>query len=243
MLIELTGCTGSGKSTLLKKIRARFAELGIETTSLAELIFGTYASDIIYKPILSNIILDIIVFPKFVISFRKNFKLLAFSLKVLFKKPDSIIGALNRCRVVIRKIGIDEWIKDKKNSHKIIFVDEGTIHIAHNIFVYSGVPISRDDIEKFSSLIPIPDVIIHVTASKDVILKRNLTRKSFRIRFEPQKKTMYYIERALKSFEYLHSIDKIGTKTLTIDFSSEDNKEIYKAADKAVNFILRKPNN
>ena len=69
MLIEFTGCTGSGKSSILKRVRENLSDLDIKTVSSVELILRPVGLNNISKPRIKNIILDILVFPQFILSF------------------------------------------------------------------------------------------------------------------------------------------------------------------------------
>lgn len=242
MLIEFTGCTGSGKSTILEKVRERLSDSGIETISSVEFIARLIGLRTINNPTRQNITLDIFALPQVILSLKRNFKFYIFVLKILLRKPDSFIGAVNRLRSVMRKIGVNELIRRKTKNDQIVIVDEGTIHSAHNIFVYSSFPIVWKDINTFSHLVPLPDIIVCVKAPKDIILRRTLDRKDLPARFEPKKLMRKYIERALTTFKELASTDKIRQRLFTVDLSDGSIGEINGYVDKIVSLILAAKN-
>ena len=238
MLIEFTGCTGSGKSTILEKVRESLSDLGIETVSSVEFIARLIGLRTINNPTMQNITLDIFAFPQVILSLKRNFKFYIFALRILLRKPDSLIGALNHFRSVIRKIGVNELVRIKENRDQIIIVDEGTVHAAHNLFVYSGFSIVWHDIREFSHLVPMPDLIICVSTPMDIILERTLNRKDPPVKCKSRQVIKKYIERALTTFKKLSLTEQVRNKLLWVEFPDDSAHTTNIYVKKIVNFIL-----
>lgn len=242
MLVEFTGCTGAGKSTLVRRVRETLFELGIETVSSTELVAQRFGLKAVGSPTVENILFDFLVFPQVILSLKRNFKFFVFALQILSRKPASIIGALNYFRSVMRKIGVHELIRRKEYHEQIIIVDEGTIHAAHNLFVYSNCTIIDCDARKFLYLIPLPDLVICVSAPVEIILERTLNRKDPPVKNTSKHSMKIYIERALKVFRII-SLDKlVREKLFSAEFMCDSTVAVNTNVRKIVDFVIEAQN-
>lgn len=237
MIIEFTGCTASGKSTLASEVIKKLASRGQEAISSGDFLAGRLGFKPLKNMTVYNILLDFMLFPFSVFYFKKTFWARLFLLKRLFRKPYSFLGAVNRWRSVVRKLVVNEILCKKKNDYPLLIVDEGSIHIIHNVFVYSHVPVDSEEIRAFLGLISLPDILVCVAAPQDVILDRMASRMERRQVFDPKSKKEEYVRRACMIFDELCKVDEIEKKVIVVN--TGDHRTIHKQTEDVVEFILK----
>jgi deoxyadenosine/deoxycytidine kinase len=130
-------------------------------------------------------------------------------------------------------------ISQRYKNKETILVDEGPILVTH-MFAFNDTPISQDEIEKFISLLPIPDLIIYITASIDILVERSLNRvrppreMGTRDRSENER----YIQRAVSLFDQIVESSSIKPRLLIVDNSSHELDDIDLTVNQISEFIL-----
>jgi len=216
MLIEITGCTCTGKTKFSAQLREALGRAQVEATSSVELAMRSMGFKWVSNPTMQNIISDILALGSFIFCIKKYAPFYRFACAILFRHPDSYLGALNRLRSLNRKIGIHEFLLSRR-SKGVIIVDEGTVHSAHNIFAYAGFPIRNEDIRKFAQLVPLPDIVVCLDAAPDVILSRSGSRRELPTRFEPAANMPRYIARALQVFQGICGEERIKNRLISFN--------------------------
>jgi thymidylate kinase len=221
MIVEFTGCMGCGKSTLIAKVRERLRVHGVEVALTSQLVTERFGLTKVRNPTVRNVLLDAALLPRVLGSLRRYLRFYAFAMRILLRQPDSWLGAVNRLRSVARKIAVGELIAREDSVDRVVLVDEGTVHAAHNLFVYSRHPLVAQDIKTFCDLVPLPDIVVCVTAPQETVLDRIGTRKQLRLVFEPKARVREYVSRAMELFRGLAATKVIRARLLTIDTSND----------------------
>jgi thymidylate kinase len=219
MLIEFTGCTGCGKTTFSEEVIRKLSAQGFEIIAVhPKRFFAGIIRKRIANETIQNVIMDSIAIPMFLLSLKRHRKLFFFCAKTLIRDADSTFAAIMCLRGIIRKVGIYEFLQRRSLLNKIVIVDEGVVHSAHNLFVHLDSSPNPKDIVEYSLLIPVPDILVYVRCPKEILLKRTLCRsdQSRRIRDGKVKK---FLDHAYNVFEVLISSDRIAEKTITVDCS------------------------
>lgn len=237
MIVEFIGCTASGKSTLAAKVVKLLLCREQDAISANDFILRFFKLASVANPTLQNVLLDILLFPFFIIYLKRYLNIDSFCLRILFRKPYSFLGAANRLRSIIRKTLISEIVKKNDRDDRILIVDEGLVHSAHNIFVYSDTPINIKEIAIFANLVSLPDLLVYTTAANDVILNRMVSRRELRQIFDPKNKREEYVERAGIVFKQLCEIDNIRKRVFVVN--TTNHNETDKQAEDVANFILK----
>jgi deoxyadenosine/deoxycytidine kinase len=136
------------------------------------------------------------------------------------------IKTINNMRSLERKIGMYEIMRHYRKDH-IILVDEGPILAAH-MFIFTDAPYSQEEISKFIDLLPLPDLVVYIRASIDVLIQRTLRRADppREMNIKDLAQTQRYIKSAVTVFDQLVKAENIRCRLLIVE-SMDFNEEGY----------------
>jgi thymidylate kinase len=220
MLVEFIGSTGSGKTTLIRAVRERLAK-SARVTTVSELAARRLGMQSVTNPTAQNLIQELVGFPYFLRFFPRYRAFLGYTARMLSRDSNRLsITAVNNLRSLERKIGAYE-ICIRYPPDWIIFFDEGPV-LAMHMFAYQTMPLADDEVARFASLIPLPDLLIYVKAPVSTLIKRTLQRadppRELRI------KDMVQAERAVRSsvtlFDRLIRYENIRSRLLIVQNSN-----------------------
>jgi thymidylate kinase len=128
----------------------------------------------------------------------------------------------------------------RKSHNRIVLVDEGTVLLAHNIFVYSDAAYTREEIARFASLVPLPDVIVYIKAPMNILVQRSLNRTDppREMRSKDRAVIESYINRAIGMFDELIKADNIQRRLLIVENSDQSSHGSDMAVNDIIGFIL-----
>lgn len=238
MLIEFIGSTGAGKTTLFSAVQRRLAETTVVSTP-----FGLVAAQLglqgVTHPSLQNLIQEMVGLPFFLRSLPRHRALVIFALKIMARHAAFKVATVNILRSLVRKIGVNEIVKRNGYNHAVL-IDEGMMLLAHNLFVYNGVSYTADEIDRFVSLVPLPDTIIYVTASEESLIRRAITRMDRReeLNSKSRPEVEAYIHSTVTLYERLINTDRIRQRVLTVENPESVEKVSASAVDSITEFLL-----
>ncbi len=237
MIVEFIGSTGAGKTTLISQVERRLTPTANVTTSF-DVITSQVGLSRVRNPSARNIIQEVIGFSYLLRSLPRYKEIIDFSLRMLARKSDSIIFKLNNLRSMVRKLGVYEIIR-RRQGNQIVFVDEGTVLLAHVLFVYNRAYYTADEIKRFSSLVPLPNLIVYVKAPVDCIVKRTLERPSppRELRSRNQALIEKNVNDAVTMFDQLIATEELRDRVLIVENPESSNKRCDAAADLVADFI------
>jgi thymidylate kinase len=217
MLIEFIGSTGAGKTTLISEVQHRLTKTAKVTTSY-DFVAAPLGLRGVTHPTAQNFIQELVGFPFFIRSLHRNKAFVVFILRMLARQSNFSIFTINNLRSLVRKIGVFEIIRRDENNH-IIMVDEGTVLLAHNVFVYNSVSYAPDEITTFVDLAPLPDLVVYIRAPMDSLMKRALRRSDPPREIKSKNRALIetYVERAVSMFEQLIQAEKIRDRVLIVE--------------------------
>ena len=238
MIIEFIGSTGAGKTTLISAVQRRLAQTTEATTSF-ELVASPLGLRRITNLTARNLIQELVGFPFFIGSLSRHKAFIIFILRMLARQASFSFFTINNLRSLERKIGVDEILK-RRQHNKIILVDEGPLLLAHNVFVYSGVHYTGEEIARFTALVPLPDIIIYIKAPLDILVQRSLLRADPPREMKSKNRGLVekHINRALKMFDQLVAAENIQCRVLIVENSDSDHRGYNHAVDDIVKFVL-----
>lgn len=238
MIVEFIGSTGTGKTTLTKAVQSKLAKFNEVTTSY-NLLAKPLGMVSLSHPTLRNLIQEAVSLPYFIRSLNHNSAYVAFVLNMLARHGEYSFFTFNYLRSLGRTVGMYE-IARRHGHDRIILVDEGTLVLAHNIFVYTDKVHSEEEIAHFASLVPLPDLIVHVRAPADVLVERTLRRSDppRELRSLDRSKMEHYLKRAANIFEQLVLVESVRDRTLTVDNVGPTLGQRSKLADEIVGSVL-----
>ncbi|MDX1520491.1 MAG: hypothetical protein R3264_02590 [Anaerolineae bacterium] len=238
MIVEFIGSTGAGKTTLIAAVQRRLAQITDVTTPI-DLVTAPFGVRGVTHTTAKNLIQEVAGWPFVVRSLPRHQAFVAYALRLLARQADFSVYTLNNLRSLERKIGVYEILR-RYGRDRIVLVDEGTVLTAHNIFVYSSALYSTEEIAKFASLIPLPDVIVYVRAPMYSLVQRALLRPDPPREFKSKNQAQIelYINRAVAMFEQLVSADRIRKRVLIVENPESVDKGPDTAADYITEFVL-----
>ena len=236
VLVEITGCSGSGKSTLLKEVLDHCAERGVRLATAPDILLRGIPDPIIASRLLRNLVLDLRGLRETVVA-RQYLEFLAFAKSVIRRDSDWRLTGLNAYRSVLRKLGVYAALS-RRTSRQLVLVDEGTIHSAHNILVHVPRPPRPEDIDAFCRLVPMPDLVVHVTAPLEVVLARTFARRDPPLRGRTREETERFIRHGYVLLDQLMTHESLAQRTVRVPCNGDGPGACRVSATQLVDFLI-----
>ena len=219
MMIEFIGCTGAGKTTLISDVQRRLVQIASVTTSF-RLVASPLGLRNVTNPTARHLIQEFIGFPFFIRSLYRHKAFIIFILRMLARQAGFSVFMMNNLRSLVRKISVYEMTKRRQHK-QIVLVDEGTVLLAHNIFVYSSALYTAEEIARFASLVPLPDIIIYIKAPVETLVQRSLLRADPPRELKSRNRELIekQINRAVSMFDQLVEAENIQSRLLIVENS------------------------
>jgi thymidylate kinase len=229
MIVEFIGATGAGKTTLARALVERSAA-GHPVRMATDLVTDRPGRRWIEDPHAVNLLADVTALPAFLRSFDRDRDFLRFAVDRVRRHAPSAFAKANYLRNVVRKLGVHELAR-RADPRTTFLVDEGTILIAYQLFVYSRAPFTRIDLERFGGLVPLPDLVVHVKAPTDVLVRRAMDRADRRRELARRDADAVrgWIARAVDLFDALSEVEPIRSRLVTVEIA-DDTPEHLEAA-------------
>jgi thymidylate kinase len=220
MIVEFIGATGAGKTSLARGLVRR----GVPARRVrmaTDLVTDRLGRRSITDPHAINLLADVSALPWLVRAFGRDRDFLRFAADRLWHHAPSTFAKVNYLRNVVRKLGMHEMAGRADPGTTYLF-DEGTILMAYQLFVYSDAPFTRDDLERFVRLVPLPDRIVHVKAPTDLLLERASSRPDRRreLAGKDEREVELRIVRAVELFDALAEAAPIRDRLLTVELEA-----------------------
>ena len=237
MIVEFIGTTGSGKTTLINHVRTKLSN-SREVTTSSDLVTGLVGLQGIRNTTARNLLQETISFPYFLSAYPTYSEFITHTIKLFSRDSSFSILTINNLRSIERKIGGRE-IAERQDRNKVILVDEGPFLTAH-MFAFNNTPISQEEVDEYVNLLPLPDLIIYIKASMDVLVERSLSRsrppREMKSRIQTENKE--YIKRAVTIFDQMVASSSIQARMLVVDNSSPSPDDIEQTVNQISKFIL-----
>jgi thymidylate kinase len=237
LIVEFIGVTGSGKTTLINQVRHKLSS-SWEVTTSSDLVTGLVGLQGIKNVTAKNLLQETISFPYFLGSFPNHSQLISQTIRLFSRNTSLSVTTINNLRSIERKLGGLE-IAQRQDQNKVILVDEGPFLTAH-MFAFNDTPITKEEIKEYRRLLPLPDLIIYIKATTEVLLERSLNRSRppREMKARNQSENEEYIKRAESLFDQMVDSSNIQSRMLIVDNSSPDLNAIDQTVEKISDFIL-----
>jgi thymidylate kinase len=174
MIVELIGCTGVGKTTVMRGLRAHgIGEL--PTRTMGELVLDRPALRRVAHPTAVNVAQELYALPALAVALRRRRAFLAFASRNLLRHAPSPAERLSRVRAIVRRTGMFEVASRPAHAGELVLSDEGTVLLAF-MFPLDGRPYDTEELARFAKLVPLPDLVVHVRAPLDLLVRRARAR-------------------------------------------------------------------
>jgi adenylate kinase len=239
MIIEFIGSTGAGKTTLISEVQRRLAKTA-EVTTPFDLVAAPLGLRDVTHTTARNLIQELVGLPFFMYSLHRHQAIVVFTLRMLARQANFTFSTVSNLRSLERKIGVYEIIR-RYERERIILVDEGPVLLAHHVFVFTSALYTPEEIARFATLIPLPDIIVYVRAPVDSLIKRSLQRTDRRREIESRNRAEVEqsINRAVTMFEQLVKAESIQNRVLIVENPESADKRCDMAADYITEYILK----
>lgn len=231
MIVELIGATGAGKSTLARELLRRGIESG-PVRMATDLVTDRPGRRWIGNPHAVNLLADAAALPSFLRSFDDHRDFVRFAFERLRHHAPSAFAEANYLRNVVRKVGVHELTR--RADPAVTFLnDEGTILIAYQLFVYSDAVPTPSEIERFASLVPLPDLVVHVKAPADLLVQRARIRPDVRRELAglDEERIGSWIGRAISVFDALAESEAIRDRVVTLELADASPDALDRAVE------------
>ena len=232
-IVEVTGITGCGKTSLIHNTLKYSDQNGLKIAVAEDIIINKYLFRFIKSIRTRSLIVDLVVFPYI---FKKGiFKQISFYCKNIFKSQDPFFIKLNTFRNVVKRMGIYYKLKKIRQNVDLDFIllDEGILHIAHNIFVHEEGKPDIKELNKFLDSVPLYDKIVLLNATSSNLISTIKEKKHFRVSFKNRSITNF-INNADIVFNEIKQNDRIKPLLFQIEISSLD---IQNGTDSLITFL------
>lgn len=219
MQIELIGCTGTGKSTLANRILQACQEQNLNVVDGDDFVLQLARIGWIQSYYVRTLFVDLFTLFACLFTWRKNRTIYLLTLKIVFRLPSSfsMFKKLNMIRNTLKKIGVHEIVANYASDQQVVLLDEGTLQIAHYLFVHiSGGP-KQADFETFIREIPRPDVIIYLMQDEATLVERTLIKGHKRIPTGSRMHTKRFIKSTVATFDKLVCDQALMKRLIKVD--------------------------
>jgi hypothetical protein len=180
MQIELTGPTGAGKSTLARAILGAARTRGLAIDLRDDALLRPAGMDGLRRPLARTLAIDAIALAGWPATRREHGALWRLALAGVARAPAGPYERLNMARNALKNLALHGRMR-RVAPGRAVLVDEGTLQVAHYLFVHVSAPPPAEALVRFAELVPLPDVVVHVTGPEEALVRRTLARGHRRI--------------------------------------------------------------
>ena len=230
MIVEVTGPSGVGKSTYIKSLVGFLSQSGVSTGAICSLdsnhceLIPDYFSDLSSH----NIKTDLAALPWFFLLLVVNPGFLIFAISGMLKIDGTVSEKVAMLRSFTRKAGIFRYLKQKKFNDITILVDEGLFHSAHNFLCSPKSHATNERVARFFNLCPLPDRLIVLMASKEILLQRLMKRGDFSPRVKRMEDLVAFVGHSQELFDLFIRICTLNKFGFCADEEINDNRSLIR---------------
>lgn len=240
MIVEFTGISGSGKTVLSNHVISELINRGISLKPVHADHFNLLGLPVfgqVKNITFQHVLLDLLSLFQLRRLSRSEWRFLGFCWRMLMAYGESIWVRINYFRNIVRRVGTDQWLRQRTGLNQLAIVDEGTVHNIHPALVHLGAAPNLADIELFASLAPLPDLIVHVRVPLNAAIARTIARPDPPINTENEARLTEFITRAHQVFEDLFELEIIRVKTLIVEMT-EGEACLSRASDQIISHLM-----
>ena len=241
MQIELIGCTSAGKSSLAQNMLKGNHQNGVNLVMSYDFVLRWAHLNWIKNHRIRMLSLNLIALFACLLTLRKNLEFYRFVVGVIMRLPAKVsyFEKLKIARIVARNVGIYEIVCRYNSDRQVVLADEGTLHIAHYLFVHVSVEPNMSDLETFVRLVSLPDVAVYIRQPEPVLIARTRVRRHKRIPEDASALVNRFIKHGLAVFEKLVECSSLESRLLVVN-SGEGIKTAWDHPDNPLLEFARK---
>lgn len=240
MQIELIGCTSAGKSTLARGILQTCRKQGVDIILGEDFVLKQLRLNGIKSRSLRKLLVNLAGLFASLVTWRTHREFYSFATHLLFQLPIPRLERLGLLRNVLKRIGIYEIIRFRSTGQQIILVDEGTLHIAHNLFVHGSVQVETEHLSTFVKLIPLPDVVVYLRQPEPLLIDRIVQRGHKRLGGDGLRdKVVCFVSQAVAAFDQLGQYPAVKNRLLIVNGDQNVNMAVTNHSSPRADEVLK----
>lgn len=222
MRIELVGCTGAGKTTLARDMVMHGQMRGIDIVQVDMLVMNLLHVQWVKVRFLQKLVVNCAGLIASVLTWRTNGELYRFAFRMLQEAPISRFERVALMRNVLKKVGLSELARSAGGNGRIVVLDEGALHIAHNLFVHTAAETSTALLPEFVKLVSLPDIVVYVQEEERTLIERVMQCGHPRITEPSQEIVARFIRQATKTFERVVEEPAVRRRLVVVNGGKKD---------------------
>ena len=240
MLIEFVGCSGAGKTTFATAVLTALLERGCKVAYSPDLIAQITKSAWLRNERFRNVLISVWLLPWFWKSRRVHRSYYDFAFSVIRRDAENLWEWSSRTRSLVRHACTFEILRRFESQYDFVLVDECTLGSAHNLFVHVNTPPRHDEIQQFATLVPMPDMVVHIDADTQRVLLRTLGRPDPPIpRGRKNNRFEAFIRHGQQVYCELTKCAEVQARVLTVTNSGDKLESVHRQARQLVESVVR----
>lgn len=236
MLVEFVGCSGAGKTTLLLRTLTLLRAAGVNSTDSKSVVGAVNGAAWIKNDVVRNLFADLVL-ARTVELPADSAEFLKFGIDHIRATVPGRFDRFNRVRALRRQLAIGELCRRRSLEASVCLMDEGPLGSAHSVCVHPGRALSDDTLRQWFSLVPKPDLALHVALDAETAVERTLHRKDPPLRG----RTPGAIEAFVRTgHEVFLRISRIADADWWVELDGTGNTATESGAERVVQMIREK---
>jgi thymidylate kinase len=219
MIIEFIGSTGAGKTTLIKQILYSCEREGNNAIVGTDFVLEQSQLNGIKSNLIRAILINLIALFASLAAWRNNLLFYRFVLRTIVKLPGAVpwFERLLLTKNILKRIGIYEIIRRRGAEQQVYLVDEGTLHVAHSLFVHLASKADLHDLSTFASIVPLPQFVVYLRQDETILAERILARGHPRVPDRSLADVVHFVKQAVNVFDELVQNPAIEQRVVVVD--------------------------
>jgi hypothetical protein len=219
MIVEFIGSTGAGKTTLIKHIVRHCERERIGATVGTDFVLQQSRLSGVKSHRVRAVFINLVALLASLAAWPKNLVFYRFALQIILALPGSVswLERLLLAKNILKRIGIYETIRRHGAERQIYLVDEGTLHVAHSLFVHLAGEADGHGLPTFAGLAPLPEAVVYLRHDEAVLVERLLARGHPRVPDRSLADAERFVRRAVNVFDELVQHPAIEQKVIVVD--------------------------
>ncbi len=239
MLIEYVGCSGSGKTTLSREVLGLLCEQGGRVSLASDIVAKKGWASWCPNERLRNLWLNATLLPKFIRKGLRRSDCFRLSSEIIRRESHDLAEWVSCYRSTMRLLTTDFILRKHTQRGSWVFIDEGMLGCIHNLFAFPNrTTMPRpSEIDQFMETVPLPDLVVYVTAPLEVVLERTLARPDRPFRRDPSRERLAaFLRQALFAFDHAVRHPRIRDKVFRVE-NTEHNGSLDEHVRRIVDFL------
>lgn len=219
MIVEFIGSTGAGKSTLIEHILAGCGREGIQVVGGTDFVLRQCHLQGVRSRPAQAVFINLIALAAAVAAWRDYHGFYRFVLRMIWGFPQAVPWSERflLTKNILKRCGIYAMIRRYGAEPRIYLVDEGTLHVAHSLFVHLAGEANRHDLATFANLVPLPHRVVYLRQEEALLVARLLMRGHPRVPHQSAADAAAFVHQAAQVFDELVQNPRIAPHVVVVD--------------------------